>query len=124
MATMDERMGVVETKVEHLNEKLDELKVDVKDLHDCLDRTRDSLEEKLETMLTEYRENRDRYYQVLDENKEEARKAHNDLYAKLEGFEKLKTKVMISGIAVAAFLAGTGYLTHGEVGKIIKLLAG
>jgi predicted RNase H-like nuclease (RuvC/YqgF family) len=124
MATMDERMGVVETKVEHLNEKLDELKVDVKDLHDCLDRTRDSLEEKLETMLIEYRENRDRYYQVLDENKEEARKAHNDLYAKLEGFEKLKTKVMISGIAVAAFLAGTGYLTHGEVGKIIKLLAG
>lgn len=124
MATMDERMGVVETKVEHLNEKLDELKVDVKDLHDCLDRTRDSLEEKLETMLIEYRENRDRYYQVLNENKEEARKAHKDLYTKLEGFEKLKTKVMISGIAVAAFLAGTGYLTHGEVGKIIKLLAG
>ena len=50
MATTAERIGIVETKVENLNEKLDELKVDVKDMHDCLDKTRDGLTEKLNEM--------------------------------------------------------------------------
>jgi hypothetical protein len=50
MATTVERIGVVETKVENLNEKLDELKVDVKEMHDCLDKTRDGLTAKLEEM--------------------------------------------------------------------------
>jgi hypothetical protein len=50
MATTVERIGVVETKVENLNEKLDELKIDVKDMHDCLDKTRDGLLEKLDEM--------------------------------------------------------------------------
>jgi flagellar capping protein FliD len=50
MASATERLGIVETKVENLNEKLDDLKVDVKDLHDCLDKTRDTIEEKLEQM--------------------------------------------------------------------------
>ena len=50
MASTIERLGIVETKVENLNEKLDDLKVDVKDLHDCLDKTRDTIEEKLEQM--------------------------------------------------------------------------
>jgi len=50
MATTVERLGVVETKVENLNEKLDDLKVDVKEMHDCLDKTRDSLTEKLNEM--------------------------------------------------------------------------
>ena len=52
MATTAERLGIVETKVGNLNEKLDELKVEVKDMHDCLDQTRDSLTEKLDTMYT------------------------------------------------------------------------
>lgn len=43
MATTVERLGVVETKVANLDEKLDEIKVDVKDMHDCLDKTRDSV---------------------------------------------------------------------------------
>lgn len=50
MASTAERIGVVETKVENLNEKMDELKVDVKDMHDCLDKTRDGLTEKLNEM--------------------------------------------------------------------------
>ena len=50
MAKVDERLGIVETKVENLNEKLDELKIDVKDMHDCLDKTRDGLLEKLNEM--------------------------------------------------------------------------
>ena len=50
MATTVERIGIVETKVENLNEKLDDLKVGVKDMHDCLDNTRDSLTDKLNEM--------------------------------------------------------------------------
>jgi chromosome segregation ATPase len=50
MATTTERLGIVETKVENLSEKLDGLKDDVKELHDCLDKTRDSLTDKLNTM--------------------------------------------------------------------------
>lgn len=50
MPTTAERLGVVETKVENLNEKLDSLKDNVKDMHDCLDRTRDDLTSKLDTM--------------------------------------------------------------------------
>ena len=50
MATTIERLGVVETKVENLNEKLDDLKIDVKEMHDCLDKTRESLTNKLDEM--------------------------------------------------------------------------
>ena len=50
MATTVERLGIVETKVHTLDEKLDDLKVDVKDVHDCLDKTRDDLTEQLKTM--------------------------------------------------------------------------
>jgi outer membrane murein-binding lipoprotein Lpp len=50
MPTTTERLGVVETKVENLNGKIDELKVDVKEMHDCLDKTRDDLKNDLEKM--------------------------------------------------------------------------
>jgi chromosome segregation ATPase len=50
MATTVERIGIVENKVENLSEKLDDLKVDVKEMHDCLDKTRDGLTEKLSEM--------------------------------------------------------------------------
>jgi hypothetical protein len=50
MPTTAERLGIVETKVHGLDEKIDELKVDVKEMHDCLDKTRDGLTEKLNEM--------------------------------------------------------------------------
>jgi len=50
MPTTVERIGIVETKVENLNEKMDHLKVDVKDMHDCLDRTRDDIKGQLKEM--------------------------------------------------------------------------
>jgi flagellar capping protein FliD len=50
MAKIEERIGVVETKVENLNEKLDDLKVDVRDMHDCLDKTRNDLTGQLTEM--------------------------------------------------------------------------
>ena len=50
MATTAERLGIVETKVHNLDGKIDELKVDVKDMHDCLDKTRDDLKGQLTEM--------------------------------------------------------------------------
>jgi len=50
MAKIEERIGVVETKVENLNEKMDDLKIDVKDMHDCLDKTRNDLTGQLTQM--------------------------------------------------------------------------
>jgi flagellar capping protein FliD len=50
MPTTAERLGIVETKVHGLDEKIDELKIDVKDVHDCLDKTRDDLTTQLKTM--------------------------------------------------------------------------
>lgn len=50
MATTVERIGIVETKVENLNEKMDNLKIDVKEMHDCLDKTRDDIKEQLKEM--------------------------------------------------------------------------
>ena len=49
-ATVNERLGIVETKVENLNEKIDDLKVDIKDVHDCLDQAKNDLKEQLTGM--------------------------------------------------------------------------
>jgi flagellar capping protein FliD len=50
MSTTAERLGIVETKVHGLDEKIDDLKIDVKDVHDCLDKTREELTGQLKTM--------------------------------------------------------------------------
>ena len=53
LTALPERVGVLEAKLEYTNEKIDDLKVDVKDMHDCLDRTRDTVPEKLDNMMEE-----------------------------------------------------------------------
>jgi SMC interacting uncharacterized protein involved in chromosome segregation len=123
MATTAERLGIVETKVINLDEKLDNIKVDVKEMHDCLDQTRDLLDTKLDTMLEEYRINREKYYQVLDTNKAESALAHKALEEKITNLEKIKTKGTIFLCSIVAFVAGTGYLQMDQVAKIIKALA-
>ena len=84
MATTVERLGIVETKVENLNGKLDDLKVDVKDMHDCLDKTRDSLVDKLDQMYSA------------------SCNQHSELATKISDLEKWKQKwvYMIAGGAV------------------------
>jgi hypothetical protein len=91
MATTVERLGVVETKVANLDEKLDEIKVDVKDMHDCLDKTRDSVMAKLDDM-----------YGASCEQ-------HSQLASKITELERFKQKwiyMTAGGIAVLGFLSG------------------
>ena len=124
MPTTQERLGIVETKVQNLTEKVDDLKTDVKDVHDCLDRTRDSLEAKLDQMLVEYRDNREKYYARLDVMETEAKAAHGLLENKISSLEKVKNKYTLYGIAILAFLAGAGWMTNDNLHKLFKFLIG
>jgi len=91
MATTAERLGIVETKVENLSGKMDEIKVDLKDVHDCLDRTRDDLTEKLDKMYNA------------------SCTQHSALSAEISNLKKEKDKVVwfVGGaIAVLGWLSG------------------
>jgi lipid II:glycine glycyltransferase (peptidoglycan interpeptide bridge formation enzyme) len=101
MASAAERLGIVETKVVNLDEKLDDLKVDVKEMHDCLDQTRDMLAEQLKIMATQSNEQ------------------HAELAKKISAMEKLKDRWTFT---VAGVLVAVGWVSaHGT--DIIKLLA-
>ena len=100
MATTVERIGIVETKVENLNEKMDELKVDVKDMHDCLDKTRDDLKIK------------------LDEMQEASSIKHAELAKKISGLEKIRERTMWMAAGAVAF-AG---ILSGHLDKILAFL--
>jgi flagellar capping protein FliD len=91
MATTVERIGIVETKVENLSEKLDDLKVDVKEMHDCLDKTRDDLKSQLEVM-----------YNASCEQ-------HAELAKKIGNLEQIRQKMIwmvAGGVAFAGILSG------------------
>ena len=103
MATTVERLGIVETKVENLNEKVDDIKVDIKDMHDCLDNTRDTVLAQLGVMTNEYRINAKNYYDHADKLNAQQSAQHNELAGKIDELEKWKQKwvYMIAGGAVA-----------------------
>lgn len=94
LATVPERVSVLETKVDNIEEKIDDLKVDVKEMHDCLDKTRDSIMEQLGVM---HKANIDQ---------------HGELAGKIKDLEQFKTKwVYLSAGALAAL----GWITaHSE----------
>ena len=103
-----ERVSVLETKVEAIDEKLDDLKVDVRDMHDCLDRTRDQVNEKLDEMLSEYRSNRDKFYAHADELHKIQSQQHNELAEKIDDLEKFRAKwtyMGLGGVAVIGWLS-------------------
>lgn len=104
MATVAERVGVLEIKVSHVDEKIDDLKVDVKDMHDCLDRTRDSLTETLAAMRAE------------------STAQHNELAGKVSSVEKSKDKLMMYGAMAAAFAAGAGWVGHIDIKGLLRFL--
>jgi uncharacterized coiled-coil DUF342 family protein len=109
MPTQAERLSVVETKVQHVDEKLDELKTDVKDMHDCLDNTRDLLSAKLEKMQEEYRANSGKFFEHTDKLHAEDVVSHGKLSERIGELEKLKNKWMymiLGGAAVLGWVTG------------------
>ena len=104
LTALPERVAVVETKVDQIEEKLDDLKISVRDMHDCLDNTRDLLTEKLSQMS-----------QASDEQ-------HQDLYQKINELEKIKSKVIMYLMVGLAFAAGAGWINAINFPHILKFL--
>jgi len=104
MATTAERLGIVETKVENLNEKLDDIKTDVKEVHDCVHRTGETLSK------------------VLEDMRKESTDQHTVLAGKVSDLEKVKHKYTMYSMIGLAFLAGTGWAGHISLPAVIKFL--
>jgi hypothetical protein len=104
LATVPERVSVLETKVDNIEEKLDDIKIDVKDMHDCLDRTRDGIMEQLVAM-----------------NKNSCDQ-HAELAGKISDLEKIKSKWSMYMMVLLAFGAGTGWAGHLNLPLILKFL--
>lgn len=98
--TTAERLGIVETKVANLDEKIDHLKFDVKEMHDCLDKTRDGIQEKLDQM----------YNASCDQ--------HASLGKELKELKKDRDRVVFTftGIVIAVTLFS------GHIDKVLKYL--
>ena len=79
-------VAVLQLEVNNLHEKVDELKIDVRDLHDCLDRN-----------MNETRE-------FLEKFQAESNRHHNELADKVSSIEKIKWMLM----GAAAILGATG----------------
>ncbi len=79
-------IAVLQVRINVIDEKVDELKSEVKDLHDCLDRNMD------ETKI------------ILKEFQESNKKSHDELAEKLNSMEKIKWMLM----GAAAVLGATG----------------
>jgi uncharacterized coiled-coil DUF342 family protein len=109
MPTQAERLSVVETKVHHVDEKLDELKADVKEMHDCLDKTRDLLSDKLEKMQEEYRANSGKFFEHAEKLHAEDVESHGKLSNRIGELEQLKNKwiyMILGGAAVLGWVTG------------------
>ena len=109
MPTQAERLGIVETKVENLDSKLDDLKLDVKEMHDCLDKTRDLLADKLEKMQEEYRANSGKFFEHAEKLHAEDVVSHSKLSNRIGELEQLKNKwiyMILGGAAVLGWVTG------------------
>ena len=111
LAVLPERVSVLETQVENINEKLVDLKADVKEMHDCLDNTRDLLADKLEKMQEEFRANASKYFEHADKLHAEDVATHDKLGSRIAELEKIKSKWTMYAMAGMAFIAGTGWLS-------------
>jgi len=122
MATTAERLGIVETKVANLDEKIDDIKVDIKDMHDCLDNTRDTVLAQLGVMTNEYRTNATAYYAHADKLNAQQSAQHEELASKISNLEKSKDKIMMYALVAMAFAAGAGWIGNANLATLLKFI--
>jgi chromosome segregation ATPase len=120
LATLPERVGIVETKVESIKEQIVDLKADVKEMHDCLDQTRDRVLAQLDIMTDEYRTNAQKYYEHANHLNEQQSAQHNELAGKISELEKIKAKYTMYAMAAISFLVGAGLLGHRDLPSLLK----
>lgn len=104
LALLPERVAIVETKVHQIEEKLDDLKSDVKEMHDCLDNTRDLLDKKLCEM-------------AIASNTQ-----HAELADQITNLYKIKSKYTMYAMVGLAFAAGAGWINAINFPHVLKFL--
>ena len=129
LAMLPERVAVVETKVdamivciESIKDSQKDIRADVKDMHDCLDNTRELLSDKLEKMQAEYRANSTKYFEHAEKLHAEDIATDEKLAGKIAELEKVKSKFTMYIMAALAFAAGTGWLNAVQFPHILKFL--
>lgn len=122
LAVLPERVSVLETQVENISEKLIDLKSDVKDMHDCLDQTRELLADKLEKMQEEYRVNSIKYFEHSEKLHAADGVVHDKMDNRLNDLEKTKNKYTMYAMVLLAFAAGTGWLNSVQFPHLLKFL--
>ena len=129
MATLPERVAVVETKInamidciESIKESQKDIRNDVKDVHDCLDNTREMLADKLEKMQEEYRANSVKYFEHAEKLHAADGVIHDKMDTRLNSLEKIKSKYTMYAMVVLAFAAGTGWLNAVSFPHILKFM--
>ncbi len=113
-----ERVSVLETKVENINEKIDDIKVDIKDMHDCLDRTRDQVTGQLDEMLIEYRTNKTDFYEHIDRMHQEQSNQHKELAGKIDELEQFRTRWTY---LILGFIAALGWASNVDFKSIAQM---
>jgi len=91
-------------------------------MHDCLDRTRDTVMEELKTMQASYWENTDKYYKHAEELNDQQSAQHAELAGKIKELQSLKDKWVKYAIGVLAFAAGAGWIHAMNLQTIFKFL--
>jgi len=129
MSTLPERVAVVETKVdamivciESIKDSQKDIRADVKDMHDCLDNTREMLADKLEKMQEEYRANSSKFFEHAEKLHAEDIATDEKLAGKIAELEKVKSKFTMYAMAALAFAAGTGWLNSVQFPHLLKFL--
>ena len=118
LQTVPERVSVLETKVDNVEEKIDDLKIDVMEMHDCLDQTRDRVLAQLDIMTGEYRANAANYYQHADKLNAQQTAQHEELADKIAELEKFKQKWLWTSAGALAIL---GWVS-GHMDLMVKIL--
>jgi predicted nuclease with TOPRIM domain len=129
IAALPERVAIVETKInamivciESIKDSQKDIRSDVKDMHDCLDNTRELLADKLEKMQDEYRANSVKYFEHAEKLHAADGVIHDVMDERLNKLEKLKNKWTMYVMAALAFAAGTGWLNSVSFPHILKFL--
>jgi len=122
LALLPERVAVVEIKVNNIEDKLVDLKSDVKDMHDCLDQTRETVVAQLHMMTDEYRSNAEKYYEHANTLNAQQTAQHEELAGKISELEKIKSKWTMYAMVALAFAAGSGWVNAVNFPHILKFL--
>jgi len=97
MATVAERVSVLETKVDNFNEKLDDVKDDITSNHTSL-------------------------IETLKEMREESTKQHGELAGKVKDLQQIKDKWIKYGMIGLAFAGGAGWIGNPNMATILKFV--